>query len=703
MKYISYKESKIEEQKRKQNNERYIKQKIETEKQYFQNMFKTIDKNIKLDEEQIKIILTDEDYQMVIAGAGAGKTTTITAKVNYLIEKQNIKDEEILIISFTNKAVNELKERINKDFKHNVKIQTFHKFGYDIIKNNTKTPPKIETENGKIIEKYIEQQLINNPKQLKTFLDFFIYYFEISEEYIIMNDYEIYNNYKNKTKYPTLKQKIEYITTNTKTSEQQNKTLKQEYTQNINETKIANYLYMNNIEYQYKKQYPYKETYIPDFTITYKNQNYYIEQFNINKINKFKYKNNIKKIKKIHKKHKTKLIEIYEGDILEQLQEQLKKYKIEQNEKQIEEIFKKLTKENDKTYKKFTNLCKTFITLFKSKGYQEEDLNKINIKNKRTKLFINFMKGLYEYYQTTLIKQNKIDFDDMINLANKIITTKQNIKLKYKYIIIDEYQDISECRYNLIKNISQKLNNKIMVVGDDWQCIYSFAASNINLFTQFKENVQYCEIQKITKTYRNSQELIDIAGQFIQQNNSQIKKHLISNKTLINPITILKYKPKQKIKKLIESLNYIIKKYGEQKNILILGRYTFDKNEIIDNKNIKEQNNKIIYTKYPNTQIDYMTIHSAKGLGYDNIIIINAKDETLGFPSKIKTDPILEQLITIDKTIKYSEERRLFYVALTRTKNEVIILTPKKNSSIFIKEIKNIKKQKLKYKPPKNK
>ena len=98
-----------------------------------------------------------------------------------------------------------------------------------------------------------------------------------------------------------------------------------------------------------------------------------------------------------------------------------------------------------------------------------------------------------------------------------------------------------------------------------------------------------------------------------------------------------------------------------------------------------------------------MTIHSAKGLGYDNIIIINAKDETLGFPSKIKTDPILEQLITIDKTIKYSEERRLFYVALTRTKNEVIILTPKKNSSIFIKEIKNIKKQKLKYKPPKNK
>ena len=206
-------------------------------------MFKKIDENIKLDEEQIKIILTDEDNQMVIAGAGSGKTTTITAKVNYLIEKKNIKDEEILIISFTNKAVNELRERINKDFKHNVKIQTFHKFGYNIIKNNQTNPPKIETENEKIIKKYIEQELLTDKKQLKRLLDFFLYYFEISEEYIIINDYQKYNNYKNKTKYKTLKQKIEYINQNQKPD----KTIQEEYTENINETKIANYLYMNNI------------------------------------------------------------------------------------------------------------------------------------------------------------------------------------------------------------------------------------------------------------------------------------------------------------------------------------------------------------------------------------------------------------------------------------------------------------------------
>ena len=692
MKYITYKNKTLEESERKQHNKKYIEQQLIENKTYFDDMFKDIDNNIKLDDDQRKIILTDEDYTLVIAGAGSGKTTTITAKVNYLIEKQNIKDEEILVISFTNKAVQELTTRINKDFKHNITIQTFHKFGYEIIKNNQKPIPKIITNNETIIKEYIEKELINNKQLLNQFLDFYIYYFEISEEIILFNNFDTYNKYKNKQKYKTLKQKIEYIN-----EIQTKKTINQECTQNIEETLIANFLYMNNIEYMYKKPYKYIETYTPDFTIKQNNKTYYIEQFNINKTNKFKYIKNIKKIRNIHKKYKTNLIEIYQENLIEELKNKLNKNNIKQTKKSPTEIFNKLIKqEQDKTYKKFIEFIKTFISLFKSKGYKEEDINKLKKTKTREKIFINFIKELYKYYEKKLQETNQIDFDDMINTASQIIETKRKINLKYKYIIIDEYQDISDCRFKLIKNISTKLNNKIMVVGDDWQCIYSFASSNINLFTQFKNNVEYCETLKIIKTYRNSQQLIDIAGQFIQQNKKQIKKNLISNKTLEYPITILKYKTNQIKQKIAQSLEYIIKKYGENKNILILGRYTFDKNKIIDTKTIIEQNNKITYVKYPKVKIDYLTVHSSKGLGYDNIIIINTTDETLGFPSKIKTDPILEQLITTEKTIEYAEERRLFYVALTRTKNEAIILTPNKNQSIFIKEIKKYKNIKIK-------
>ncbi len=535
--YISYNEKRITEEDRKKHNKKYIETKMKEEKEYFDNMFKKIDKNIKLDENQRKIILTDEKYTMVIAGAGSGKTTTITAKVNYLIEKQKIKDEEIIIISFTNKAVEELKKRINCDFKHNVDIMTFHKFGYKIIKENQKMPPKINN-NDDIIKRIIYKKLNKNIKKS-------------------------------------------------------------------------------------------------------------------NKIQRF--------IHIIKEKIKNKII----------------------------------TKQNNKINQEEINLYKQYISLYKSKFEGESKNKPTKQKNKKEKKFLR----VYELYQEELKQKNLIDFDDIINESNKILKTTKNINFKYKYIIIDEYQDISENRYNLIKNLSKKTNTKIMVVGDDWQCIYSFASSNINLFTNFKKNVEYCEILKIEKTYRNSQQLIDIAGEFIQKNKNQIKKNLKSNKRLEKPITLAIYKEKttktktqNEFKKTLKkTLDYIIEKYGKEKNILILGRYKFDRNEILDNEIIEKnkKENIIIYKKNKEVEIEYLTIHAAKGLGYDNVILVNAKNQKLGFPSKIKTNKIIKNLIIEDKGIKYAEERRLFYVALTRTKNEVIIITPKYNYSKFIKEIKN--------------
>ena len=540
--YISYKEKNITEEQRKKQNEKYIKQKLIEEKKYFDNMFKEIDQNIKLDENQRRIILTDEKYTMVIAGAGAGKTTTITAKVNYLIEKQKIKDEEIIIISFTNKAVDELKNRINKDFKHNVNITTFHKLGYQIIRENKKKPPKINTDN-QIIKECIQKEI--------------------------------------------------------KEQEQIKKTRKE------------------------------------------------------NKI--------IKKLKNIITKLKPPKKEI---KVQQLIQNQI-------------------------------NICTQYISLYKSKIIEETETK--TTQSKKNQKQIEYITKICNKYNAELKKRNLIDFDDIINEANGIIQTTEKLNFKYKYIIIDEYQDISENRYNLIQNISKKIDTKIMVVGDDWQCIYSFASSNINLFTNFKKNVEYCETLKIEKTYRNSQQLIDIAGEFIQKNPNQIKKQLKSEKQLEKPITIIKYKDKEKrnqtkkeIKKAMKkALDYIIEKYGIEKNILILGRYTFDKNEILDDEIIEEGSNKITYKKYKKVKIEYLTVHSAKGLGYDNVILLNARNNIFGFPSKIKTNKMLKHLIIEDKGIKYAEERRLFYVALTRTKNEILILTPNHNYSEFIKEIKN--------------
>lgn len=540
MEYMSFRESNISEEQRQKHNKKYIKEKLKTEKEYFDEMYKKIDETIKLDENQRKIILTDEDHIMVIAGAGSGKTTTITAKVNYLIEKQNIKDQEIVVITFTNKAVEELKERINKEFKHNIKIITFHKLGYEIIKDNTKQPPKINNNKSEILKNIIKNKIEQNPEIAIKLLKYF--------------------------------KKQPYVLTKSKK-------------------------FMDN-------------------------------------------KQNI----------------ISKSDI-----------------NQITEEYA------------------TIISLLKANNKSIEELNKLKTKNKLETEIIKFSETVYIEYNKKLESQNQIDYDDMINKATEIINQSSQLSEKYKTIIIDEYQDISECRYKLIKTLSEKMNSKIMVVGDDWQCIYSFAASNINLFTQFKKNVPYCEILKIEHTYRNSQELINIAGKFIQKNSNQIKKTLISDKRLERPIKIINYKNEKIKQQTKQIIDYIIDKYGESKSILILGRYTNDIQKVIDNNEIKEENKQIIYKKHPKVKIDYLTVHSSKGLGYDNVILINGKNEKMGFPSKKQSNQIIEQLTIKEKNIKYPEERRLFYVALTRTKNEMIILAPKRNQSEFIKEIKKYK------------
>lgn len=114
----------------------------------------------------------------------------------------------------------------------------------------------------------------------------------------------------------------------------------------------------------------------------------------------------------------------------------------------------------------------------------------------------------------------------MINESAELIRQKRigREQLDYKYIIVDEYQDISRQRYNLIKELSQLCNAKIVAVGDDWQSIYAFSGSILPLFTRFCEAVGYGQELKITRTYRNAQEIIDIAGTFVQKNSAQIKR-----------------------------------------------------------------------------------------------------------------------------------------------------------------------------------
>lgn len=477
---------------------------------YYNNLFINVDKNIKLDHDQIKIIEDDSDVLMVIAGAGAGKTTTMTAKVKYLVEIKKIPCNDILVISYTNKAVNELKDYINEKFDLNIKICTFHKFAYDII------------------NEYKNIKLINN------------------KEKIIKNIIKNYNDKEN----------------------------------------------IKKLWNKYKKS--------DDFNKNISFNNYLV------------------------------------------------------------------------------NFCMENLNLFKAYNIDLE-----NIKISKFRAEMKLLKIVLIEYKNYCKKNNVMDFDDLIIDATKCL--KENNKINYKYIIIDEYQDISLIRLNLIKEAANKA--KIIVVGDDWQSIYSFSGSNINLFYNFRSEME-AKTLFIQNTYRNSQTLINIAGDFIMKDESLIKKNLKSYKEIINPILLVYYK--NFIDDLEKIINNIIAEDGINTKILILGRYNADINKIKSYK-FKINNSKITYIYNRKINITFLTIHASKGLGFDNVIIINFEKGEYGFPSSKKIDKFKKHYFKFNKNI--NEERRVFYVALTRTKKKVYLLVNKKNESCFIKEIKKEVKQ----------
>ena len=200
----------------------------------------------------------------------------------------------------------------------------------------------------------------------------------------------------------------------------------------------------------------------------------------------------------------------------------------------------------------------------------------------------------------------------------------------------------------------------------------------------FNKRFKDGSIYKITNTYRNSQELIDIAGSFVMKNKNQIKKNLVSNKKITNPIKIIRYNNyKKDFKKLLEKISV-------KNSILVLGRNNKDIYKLLD-EDYNIYSDCIVYIP-KNIEFKYMTIHKSKGLEAEVVIIINLIDDIMGFPSKLEDDKILSIVSSNIDNYPYSEERRLFYVALTRTKGYVYLYVPKYNESVFIKEIKKIGK-----------
>lgn len=715
-------------------NKAYVTSHLKSEKEYLDTILKKIDPVINLDDEQRHVVLSDEDYTLVIAGAGAGKTTTVAAKVRYLVEKKGIKPEQILVISFTNKAVGELRDKINKGLGIPCPVTTFHSTGYAILRKKEAAGKNI-VDGGfmfNVINNYLKGNILEQPELVDKLILFFGSYFDAPYE---DDDLNTFFNYISKADFSTLKGNMSEYTEEIINKRTGNKiSIAHETLRSAQEVSIANFLYLNSIDYRYEKPYPFNiirahKPYTPDFTLKQGDKIAYLEHFGITEdgrnnrytaeqLKKYKAAINDKVI--LHRKHNTDLIYTFSSyndgrPMLEHLKEQLIEHGFVLNQRSSQEVFEKIVNtEENKYILKLVKLICTFIQNFKTNGYTIDKFYEWESQttNERTRLFLDVCQQCYLEYAKRLKEKRAVDFEDMINESARILNQQliSGKTLDFKYIIVDEYQDISRQRFDLTKSLSQICDAKIIAVGDDWQSIYAYAGSDITLFTKFKDSMGYGQELKITRTYRNAQEVIDIAGGFIQKNDSQLKKALVSPKHIQDPVVIESYtedvdrtQTKGKggkyymIGKTVEDIVATILEENPKSSILLLGRYGFDAYNLSRSADFiyDEKTGGVKSKKFPGVRLEFMTVHRAKGLGFDNVIIINARNELYGFPSQIQEDPVLKYVVKDDFSIEYAEERRLFYVALTRTKNRVYIVVPEQHPSKFVTELisdfKNVK------------
>ncbi len=635
----------------------------------------------QLDKQQMACIVKDAENHLVVAGAGTGKTTTILGKVKYLLKTTDINPREFLIVSFTNAAAEEMKNRLQKETNERFYVATFHKLGYDIIRRAEEITPKVfEGSITSFVIDYISN--CPDPDYQRKLLD-----------------YIMYSNVKDKSEFSfdSVEDYEEYLTVNPPT------TINDEVVKSYGEMLIANFLVMHGIRYHYEATYKvdtrteeYKE-YRPDFYLP--DYDIYIEYFGIDrkgnvpeyffgkdgKSASATYKEGIEWKRKIHKENGTTLIECYayehfEGVLLDNLKTKLGN--IELRELSIDEILGSSKKKN--LFNTLANTIATAITLGKNKRLNPEDLYALD----SDKTIVNLIIPAFEAYQNYLKSFNRIDFTDMLNHATDLVIDNK-FRHVFRYVIIDEYQDISSSQYQLLKALRDQSDYSLFAVGDDWQSIYRFAGSDIGYIINFDDYWGDSEISRIETTYRFSQRLSDISSDFIMQNPNQIRKRLQSGKNTDKYVIghINGYTEKNAMHFMAER----VRNLPRNSTVFFLGRYQFDIDLLRDDFILEYDNqtgvNKVKLEGRADLKMSFYTVHKSKGLQAEYVFIINNKNTYMGFPSKVQNPDIIEHLLERMDDFPDSEERRLFYVALTRARRKLFIVTAENKQSSFAGEL----------------
>jgi len=633
-------------------------------------------------------VATDENNTFVVAGAGTGKTSTIVAKVDYLTRRGLAPPNEILVLAFGSKAAEELRDRFHMfPSAGGVTASTFHSLGLSIIGQAHGKRPilSVYATDDRALGQFISNQLIDQLSDSQFAVNLIRLFSDLMAE---DDEDAAKHNYGSEV------QRLRTLglrdLTDTKMKSRQ-------------EVTIANWLTLHGIKWKYECTYehptatPWQRDYLPDFYLT--DYGIYLEHFGIDRHNQTAdhvdnsaYLEVMTWKRNLHQHWDTKLIETFSWMFTERSWSQELRRQLMLHDVAIKpirpEAAKTLIQESSKSLSDFVKLISQFLSLYKSGNHSPEKLRKA-ADTERDGVVLDVFFRIYDAYQDELGALGQIDFNDMINRARTLVQAGQ-YESPYRYIIVDEFQDISANRLGLIQDLRQQhQHSRLFVVGDDWQSIYRFTGSDIGIATNLEHYVGHTERVDLDVAFRYPQPLLDVTSQFVMRNPSQLKKTLRAHTSGSSdfPLCIVFDEGRDSSQPVAEAIATVLREIARHvsempvdrpRTVLMIGRYHFNRPE-----NFAEMAREFADQ---NLDLEYSTAHGSKGKEADLVIIIGLEAGDYGFPSNVSDDHVMRMVLTDDDEFPYGEERRLFYVAMTRTRTRTYLVVPHDNVSPFVSD-----------------
>ncbi len=665
---------------KKANNERFVKNQLSACAAYFDTVLP-----YPLDAQQREAVVSLEDNVLVISSAGSGKTLTMVGKVRYLMDVQHVPAEKILLVTFTRKAAKSLSERLGEE---KVKCLTFHSLALEIIGNATGKKPSF-TQPDFPVQVY-HRLMAESPAFKAAVADYIL-----RARYAMRDAFE----YSSRSDYMADRRKYG-VQAFFKDMDGQPVFCKSD-----EESQICDFLGARGIKFRYEAKYEVDTAdashrqYCPDFSIYIEGGNgrtkrVYLEHFAVNEAGhcppffsgqeEAEYLQGISWKRGLHRQHGTVLLQtssagFHRGDVFQVLARELQ----EQGAVFGSAVQESLSRELGRQENSMLSMLTAFVFLLKSRGGTVDGIRKHVRRGRDATTFKDIVTPFADAYTRMMEDNGEIDFTDAILMATSLCDGGH--RPDFGYILVDEFQDISQDRYRFLQSLRRECpQTKLFCVGDDWQSIYRFAGSDIALFKHFEKFFGYTRKCLMETTYRFGEPAIALSSKFVLANPAQSAKRV--RPFGADAVTGLDFLATNGKRGVVEAVKHLSAQIPEGKKVLLLGRYGFDI-DVFNNTEISVcKGLGGAYVLCGGRKMDFMTVHQSKGLESDYVILLGCNGGTLGFPSQICESPVLKYVLSEPDEYAFSEERRVFYVAITRAKKHTWVLYDAKNPSPFVKE-----------------